>query len=103
MRCRRFRGVSEQRTRNENQRPRENGSLFISRAAKIENPVIHGLSLLRNEMETLVTQAKMYVSRRMLRTEIQCLIRYRYRFVLKEISIQYTSAVIQCWSMVSLV
>ena len=32
-----------------------------------------GLSLLRNETDTLVTQAKMYVSRRMFRTEIQCL------------------------------
>ena len=63
-----------------------------------------GLSLIRNETDTLVTQAQMYVSR----TDVQNMQKsnvyfpYRYRFVLKEISIQKTNAVIQCWSMVFL-
>ena len=62
VRSKRFRPVSEQRTRNESQKPHEKwGSRTIFRADKTENPVPRrpflGLSLLRNHTEMLATQA----------------------------------------------
>ena len=62
LRIKRFRAVSEQRTRNESQKPHEKwGSRTIFRADKTENPVprrpLPGLSLLRNHTEMLATQA----------------------------------------------
>ena len=62
LRSKHFRPVSEQRTRNESQKPHEKwGSRTIFRADKTENPVPRrtflGLSLLWNHTETLATQA----------------------------------------------
>ena len=62
LRIKRFRAVSEQRTRNECQKLREKwGSRTTFRADKTENPVPRrpflGLPLLRNHTEILATQA----------------------------------------------
>ena len=58
LRSKRFRAVSEQRTRNEGQRPRENWYEWKSGEARPKPKIpFLGLSLPRNQTETLATQA----------------------------------------------
>ena len=69
LRSKRFRAVKEQRTRNDSQRPRENSVSkrasphfhFLALVSFFAGPKpripFHGLSLLRNQTETLATQA----------------------------------------------
>ena len=58
LRSKRFRVVSEQKTRSESQRMARVRGEVISRAAKNPRIPFLSLSLLRNSMETIATQAR---------------------------------------------
>ena len=73
LRSKRFCAVYEQRTRNESQRPHEKkiSSRFISRAVKTENPPPRS-SLLRNQTETLATQASKIAANLISHKSLEC-------------------------------
>ena len=102
MRCRRFRAVSEQRTMKESQRPREKwlSSHFSCGQNRQSRSSVYLCS--ETKRTRLLHRLRCMSHGGCSEQKSNVYFPYRYRFVLKEISIQKTNAVIQCWSMVFL-
>ena len=102
MRCRRFRAVSEQRTRKESQRPREKwlSSHFSCGQNRQSRSSVY--LCYETKRTRLLHRLRCMSHGGCSEQKSNVYFPYRYRFVLKEISIQKTNAVIQCWSMVFL-